>query len=165
MASNAFPTIFGSDRVSHTTNNIPGNDSSATDQVVDQITDPATTFSQHPDVLQDFEINEPPISAMCSTCSDYKTQIVDLKKQIVQMNIDHDVKVQSMLRRIEDLQSLKMNNSSEMKEMRKHISKERERNIDLQRKIDEIKHQRYFSAEDSEIRNVGDTVNIFGIFC
>lgn len=85
-------------------------------------------------------------SPMCPKCSDSNTKIADLEAQILKLRMDHDVTLQSMRRRIDELIGIKKSMAIDLTKLRKQI-------LEQEKQLSQS-YQRFFTANGNEIPNV-----------
>lgn len=97
--------------------------------------------------IPDSETVSPSIqSPMCPNCSDSIAKVADLEAKILKLKMDHDVTLQSMRLRIDELIGIKKCMAVDLAKMRKKI-------LEQEKQLSQ-NYQRYFTANDNGISNV-----------
>lgn len=81
-------------------------------------------------------------------------KVADLKREILLINTDNDIKVQTLERKILSLENDKKELSDKLKECHVQRSQEKVNNAKLEKQISALKKERYISWDDSKFSNV-----------
>lgn len=107
-----------------------------------------------PDDGLENQIIEDEIDVKCIQCPLLKQKVDDLNKKILKLNIQHDIEMQKLKRKITVLENRNEKKSDEAKQYRNDLSQERKENIRMKDVITELKNQNLISTEDEKILNV-----------
>lgn len=90
----------------------------------------------------------------CVQCPFLKQKVADLKKQILDLTIQHDITVQKLQRKLNLLENKNEHKTEQVKQFRGELSREKKQNVRLKDVITELRDQNFISTEDENILNV-----------
>lgn len=90
----------------------------------------------------------------CVKCPFLECEVANLKKEILNLTVEHDIEVRKLQRKIELLENKNEQKIDQVKQFRKVLSKEKNEVIRLKDIVAELKSQNFISSEDEKILNV-----------